>query len=87
MLRYLGHFVRAGEGDPTKVVTVEQWHGHWVHLHISTTRARGRPNDGWAEWAWGEACRAMLEVSSSTNTHIADVPANPNSQDALVKVE
>ena len=82
MLRYLGHLIRAGEEDPTKVVTLEYRHGHWVPPRITVDRARGRPHDGWAAWAWGEARRAMLEVFQNTSSHISDFPSNPNSQRA-----
>ena len=82
MLRYVGHLMRARDEDPTKAVALELRHGHWVPPRLIVARARGRPHDGWAFWAWGEARRAAKAVASSTATHIASFPENLNSQAA-----
>ena len=85
MLRYVGHLMRAENGDPTKAVSLELRSGHWVPPQLSAPRKRSRPHNGWAHWAWGEARRAAKEVSSSTASHIDSFPESPHSQEAHLK--
>ena len=82
MLKYVGHLMRAQEADPTKAVAFEHRDGHWVPKHLTAPRARGRPNDEWAAWAWAEARTAMAEVAASTSSHIASFPSDPRSLEA-----
>ena len=74
MLRFLGHLFRAEDTDTTKSVAFHYQDGYWRPVQLSTARARGRPHEGWAHWARGEAMSAAEEVSVATTSHIDYFP-------------
>ena len=82
MLRFLGHLFRAEDTDTSKSVAFIYVDGFWRPQALTGPRARGRPHDGWAEWAWGEAMKAALDVYSHTSSHISSFPQNAFSREA-----